>query len=182
MDATRARRTRDRARQTWYARCRQQRFARFLGFPSSAPAANDSAQDRASHRRVEIPMTGSGDIATLRREANPAAPAARLNGSIASPTPITSVANRAAGNAATALGPNRRRDPMHQITRVLEAIDRGEPLAASELLPLVYDELVDRQDTRKPMRIESPHRAWTSLSWTRPSHVWRRAIRRPPSS
>jgi RNA polymerase sigma factor (TIGR02999 family) len=30
---------------------------------------------------------------------------------------------------------------MHEITRVLEAIERGEPLAASELLPLVYDEL-----------------------------------------
>jgi RNA polymerase sigma factor (TIGR02999 family) len=30
---------------------------------------------------------------------------------------------------------------MNEITRVLEAIDRGEPLAASELLPLVYDEL-----------------------------------------
>jgi RNA polymerase sigma factor (TIGR02999 family) len=30
---------------------------------------------------------------------------------------------------------------MHEITRVLEAIDRGEPRAASELLPLVYDEL-----------------------------------------
>ena len=34
MDATRTRRTRDRARQTWYARWRQQRFARFLGFAS----------------------------------------------------------------------------------------------------------------------------------------------------
>ena len=32
MDATRARRTRDRARQSWYARHRQWRFARFLGF------------------------------------------------------------------------------------------------------------------------------------------------------
>jgi hypothetical protein len=32
MDATRKRRTRDRARQAWYARCRQLRFARFLGF------------------------------------------------------------------------------------------------------------------------------------------------------
>jgi RNA polymerase sigma factor (TIGR02999 family) len=30
---------------------------------------------------------------------------------------------------------------MHEITRVLDAIDRGEPRAASELLPLVYDEL-----------------------------------------
>jgi len=38
MDATRARRTRDRARQSWYARHRQWRFARFLGF---VDAAND---------------------------------------------------------------------------------------------------------------------------------------------
>jgi hypothetical protein len=39
MDATRARRTRDRARQAWYARHRQWRFARFLGFlTSSGPA------------------------------------------------------------------------------------------------------------------------------------------------
>jgi hypothetical protein len=36
MDATRRRRTRDRARQQWYARQRQRRFARFLGF---APVA-----------------------------------------------------------------------------------------------------------------------------------------------
>jgi hypothetical protein len=32
MDATRARRTRDQARQGWYARYRQWRFARYLGF------------------------------------------------------------------------------------------------------------------------------------------------------
>ena len=32
MDATRARRTRDRARQGWYAGYRQVRFARYLGF------------------------------------------------------------------------------------------------------------------------------------------------------
>jgi RNA polymerase sigma factor (TIGR02999 family) len=30
---------------------------------------------------------------------------------------------------------------MNEVTRALEAIDRGEPRAASELLPLVYDEL-----------------------------------------
>ena len=35
MDATRTRRTRDRARQAWYASHRQRRFARFLGFPTS---------------------------------------------------------------------------------------------------------------------------------------------------
>jgi hypothetical protein len=37
LDATRTRRTRDRARQAWYARQRQQRFARFLGFAAAGP-------------------------------------------------------------------------------------------------------------------------------------------------
>ncbi len=37
MDATRRRRTRDRARQRWYAHERRRRFARFLGFTPSAP-------------------------------------------------------------------------------------------------------------------------------------------------
>ena len=39
MDATRRRRTRDRARQEWYARERQRRFARFLGFLSDGTEA-----------------------------------------------------------------------------------------------------------------------------------------------
>jgi hypothetical protein len=34
MDATRRRRLRDCARQTWYGRCRTARFARFLQFPT----------------------------------------------------------------------------------------------------------------------------------------------------
>jgi hypothetical protein len=38
MDATRVRRTRDRVRQLWYARQRQRRFARFLGFANEGPA------------------------------------------------------------------------------------------------------------------------------------------------
>ena len=40
MDATRPRRTRDPARQKWYASCRQWRFARFMGFDArdAAPA------------------------------------------------------------------------------------------------------------------------------------------------
>jgi hypothetical protein len=42
MDATRTRRTRDRARQAWYARYRQWRFARYLGFVSY-PASTASA-------------------------------------------------------------------------------------------------------------------------------------------
>jgi hypothetical protein len=39
MDATRRRRTRGRARQQWYARERQRRFARFLGFAPGTPEA-----------------------------------------------------------------------------------------------------------------------------------------------
>jgi hypothetical protein len=30
---------------------------------------------------------------------------------------------------------------MNEVTRILSAIDRGDPLAAERLLPLVYDEL-----------------------------------------
>jgi hypothetical protein len=48
VDGTRARRTRDKARQAWYARHRQWRFARFLGFDNPArdglwPAAGPTA-------------------------------------------------------------------------------------------------------------------------------------------
>jgi hypothetical protein len=39
MDATRSRRTKDRARQQWYAHERRRRFARFLGFTPGAPEA-----------------------------------------------------------------------------------------------------------------------------------------------
>jgi hypothetical protein len=38
MDATRPRRSRDSARQDWYARWRCLRFARHLGFPPTAVA------------------------------------------------------------------------------------------------------------------------------------------------
>jgi hypothetical protein len=44
MDATRARRTRDPARQAWYARHRQWRFARFLGFLTSSGPATKQKQ------------------------------------------------------------------------------------------------------------------------------------------
>ena len=50
MDATRARRTRDRARQKWYARYRQQRFARFLGFSQQVSAATNPTQHRGIPR------------------------------------------------------------------------------------------------------------------------------------
>jgi hypothetical protein len=41
MDATRARRTRDRARQRWYANHRQRRFARHMGFQAGLPPIGD---------------------------------------------------------------------------------------------------------------------------------------------
>ena len=56
MDATRARRTRDRARQGWYARYRQWRFARYLGFAEGpeAPVAAVAAGRPALSARVAI--------------------------------------------------------------------------------------------------------------------------------
>jgi hypothetical protein len=50
MDATRTRRTRDRVRQTWYARSRQVRFARFLGFPTGNEATNYTTVARVIDR------------------------------------------------------------------------------------------------------------------------------------
>ena len=58
MDATRTRRTRDPARQTWYASHRQRRFARFLGFLSLRGPDPE-----------RIPSTGPA-IPTRRREAS----------------------------------------------------------------------------------------------------------------
>jgi hypothetical protein len=43
MDATRPRRTRDCARQRWYAAWRCRRFARHLGFPPTSPACHAPA-------------------------------------------------------------------------------------------------------------------------------------------
>ena len=73
MDATRPRRTRDRARQGWYARHRQRRFARFLGFSLSDPAASHAGfagswlrgvrQGFSSLSCAEIAKTRSGPIA-----------------------------------------------------------------------------------------------------------------------
>ncbi len=66
MDATRARRTRDRARQGWYARHRQWRFARYLGFGDGIepPAARPEPSPSARHGRAAIGMP-----AVARRDA-----------------------------------------------------------------------------------------------------------------
>src|SRR5262249_47854965 len=44
--------------------------------------------------------------------------------------------------------------PMSEVTRILSAIDRGDPSAAEQLLPLVYDEL--RQLAAQKLAQEKP--------------------------
>jgi len=60
---------------------------------------------------------------------------------------------------------------MHEVTRILSAIEQGEPQAAEQLLPLVYDEL--RKLAAQKMSREAPgqtlqatalvHEAWLRL-------------------
>src|SRR3954451_15802586 len=45
---------------------------------------------------------------------------------------------------------------MNEVTRILEAMERGDPHAAEELLPLVYDEL--RRLAAQKMALEAPGR------------------------
>jgi hypothetical protein len=67
MDATRARRTRDRARQGWYARHRQWRFARYLGFvvgPEAPFTPATVGQPALKVRTTVGPVPGLGPIHT----------------------------------------------------------------------------------------------------------------------
>jgi len=66
MDATRPRRTRDRARQQWYAGQRQRRFARFMGvFP---PRSDDETRRDgllAALQRTSQAANGPGGSARI---------------------------------------------------------------------------------------------------------------------
>ena len=75
MDATRARRTRDRARQGWYARHRQWRFARYLGFGDGIepPAARPDPNPSARLGRIEL-----GICPATRLDASESAAAPRM--------------------------------------------------------------------------------------------------------
>src|SRR5205807_6295869 len=54
-----------------------------------------------------------------------------------------------------AAGPlSRSVRPMSEVTRILSAIDQGDPSAAEQLLPLVYDEL--RQLAAQRLAQEAP--------------------------
>jgi hypothetical protein len=54
---------------------------------------------------------------------------------------------------------------MHEVTRILSAIEQGDPHAASQLLPLVYDEL--RQLAAQKLAQETPGQ---TLQPTAPVH------------
>src|SRR3954466_2464955 len=75
MDGTRRRRTKDRARQRWYARERRRRFARFLGFGDRArPAASPPA---AGGGRGAAAASTPGPRRTANDERNSMSDAAR---------------------------------------------------------------------------------------------------------
>ena len=69
--------------------------------------------------------------------------------------------------------------PMNEVTRILEAIDQGDPHAAEQLLPLVYDEL--RKLAAQRLAQEKPgqtlqatalvHEAYLRLVGDRPCRV-----------
>src|SRR6516162_336168 len=69
---------------------------------------------------------------------------------------------------------------MSEVTRILSAIDQGEPHAAEQLLPLVYDEL--RRLAAHKMAQEKPgqtldatalvHEAYLRLTGDHPSQSW----------
>ena len=64
MDATRARRTRDRARQAWYARHRQWRFARYLG------VLTGDVRVRCPHTSAESAAVAGGECYSLFKNPN----------------------------------------------------------------------------------------------------------------
>src|SRR5689334_15006192 len=74
----------------------------------------------------------------------------------------------------------RGSDPMSDVTRILSAIERGDPQAAGQLLPLVYDEL--RRLAAQRLAREGPgqtlqatalvHEAYLRLAGGQPAAGW----------
>jgi len=58
---------------------------------------------------------------------------------------------------------------MHEVTRVLSAIERGESKAAEQLLPLVYDEL--RRLAAEKMRGEKPGRTLQATALVHEAYI-----------
>src|SRR3954465_5096265 len=73
-----------------------------------------------------------------------------------------------------------KRPPMNDVTRILSAIEHGDPRAAEQLLPLVYDEL--RKLAAKRLAHEKPgqtlqttalvHEAYLRLVGPDPARTW----------
>jgi hypothetical protein len=61
---------------------------------------------------------------------------------------------------------------MDEVTRILSAIDQGDPHAAEQLLPLVYEEL--RRLAAHKMARETPGQTLEATAWP-----WRNAGRGP---
>jgi RNA polymerase sigma factor (TIGR02999 family) len=59
---------------------------------------------------------------------------------------------------------------MNEITRVLSALGRGDPQAASQLLPLVYDEL--RQLAAQKLANETPGQTLESTALVHEAYLW----------
>jgi hypothetical protein len=52
---------------------------------------------------------------------------------------------------------------MSEVTRILEALERGDRQAANELLPLVYDEL--RRLAAQKLAVERPAKPFRARPW-----------------
>jgi RNA polymerase sigma factor (TIGR02999 family) len=80
----------------------------------------------------------------------------------------------------TPLSPESKVNPMHEVSQILAAINDGDPQAAEQLLPLVYDEL--RRLAREKMTREKPgqtlqatalvHEAYLRLVDTKTAQQW----------
>ena len=53
---------------------------------------------------------------------------------------------------------------MNDVTRILSAIEQGDPGAASQLLPLIYGEL--RKLAAQKLAREHPGRRWKPRRWS----------------
>src|SRR5438445_5495694 len=67
---------------------------------------------------------------------------------------MLAVAGGAGYTPVNSTSPSRASPPMNEVTRILSAIDSGDPNAAEQLLPLVYEEL--RKLAGQKLALEQP--------------------------
>jgi hypothetical protein len=70
--------------------------------------------------------------------------------------------------------------PMSEVTRILSAIDQGDPHAAEQLLPLVYDEL--RKLAAQRLAQEKPGQTLESTALVHEAYIRLVATPRPPGA